>query len=613
MPKKRLLLLTITLLLVPTLLVQAQDDPRRYLTWDDAPLTQVLRHSGDAQVQWGWETPEVALGPFFQEPFQVGDRTTFKVTAADDNQQFELKYRSEYAYFWFEVGANINQEDLEAAAAYFDATIWTMDRYLYGDNATPGIDGDARIHIVHISEMGPGLAGFFSPDDQCSNHICLESNQRDAIYIILDYGPVNSTTYLSTVAHEFQHLIQFNVDGNEYRWMDEGFSQLAEHLNGFNSDPINRTNIENYLSAPNLQLNSWSRDYYDQGAYYGAGYLLNVYMFERFGTEFIRELARNPHDGLAGIHNVLQSTGQDITVDDLVSDWWIANYLDNPYVAEGQYYYQTFELSPQMIETLRLSPGTQHRSLMHQYGVEYLEIEQSGTYALSFSGDTETPLTLAEPQDEWAWWSYNATASVTNLTRTLDLSNVSSATLEYQVSGETGRFPGYLHILISTDSGVQWDVLEGRHMEVYDYYGDAPGAHYAGFQADWQTDRIDLSDYVGQPVQIRFEYITSNSIAGPGYMLDNISVPEIDWIDDVETLDTAWETNGFLRTQGVVEQNWLLALITNEDVPTVELYPVIGGKVKAQINVPPDGAVLVVGAMAPFTSIEARYSLSLQP
>ncbi len=611
--RTRLLAIVAVVMLFPTLLVQAQDDPqqRHYLTWDDAPLTQPLRHSGDAQVHWGWEIPEVALGPFFQVPFQIGDHTTFKVEAPDDNQEFELRYRSEHAYFWFEVGATVDQETLETAAAYFDENIWPMDRYLYGDNATPGIDGDARIHIVHIAEMGPGLAGFFSPDDQCSTSICLESNQRDAIYIILDYGPINSSTYFSTVAHEFQHLIQFNIDGNEYRWMDEGLSQLAEHLNGFSSDPINQSNIENYLSQPNLQLNSWSWDYGEQSAYYGAGYLLNVYMFERFGTEFIRTLARNPHDGLAGINAALALTEQDISLNELIADWWIANYVDNPYVAAGQYYYQTFELSPRQVGTTRLNVGNQYRGLLHQYGVDYLEVNQGGTYTLSFTGDTETPLTLADPYSgDWTWWSYNSTASVTNLTRTVDLSDVTTATLEYNISGETGRFPGYLHVMVSTD-GEEWEVLEGGLMDLFDYYGDAPGAHYAGFQLEWQSDHIDLSGYAGQEVQIRFEYITSNSIAGPGFMLDNISIPEIGWSDDVETLDEGWETNGFLRTQGVVEQEWLVSMITNEEVPQVYHFPVVAGKAKSQVEVPPGGAVIVVGAMAPFTPLQAQYSLSI--
>ncbi len=611
---KFILIIVVTAGILLPGIVQADDD-MPYLTWEDAPVTQPMRHQGDAQVRWGWETPELALGPFFQEPFQVGDHTTFHITSDRDNFEFVLLHRSEHAYFWFEIGADVDMNQVMVAADRFDNDIWELNRYLFGENASPGIDGDMRIHIVHIESLLPGLAGFFSPDDQCASHICRGSNERDALYIMLDYGPVSSNRYLSTLAHEFQHMIQFNTDGNEYRWLDEGLSQLAEHLHGFGDDPINSINAEVYLNTPNMYLNSWSYNYDSQSAYYGAGYLMAVYLYERFGAEFIRELTRNSLDGLAGIHNVLQTTGQNITVDELITDWWIANYIDNPYVGDGRYYYQTLDM-PREVANERIGISDQpvtHRGLLHQYGVEYLEISRPGTYRLTFSGDAETPLTLLEPHSgQWVWWSYNASGSATSLTRTIDLTETTKASLKYWIAGETGRFPGYLHVLISTD-GQHWDILQGTSMDVFNRFSEAPGPHYAGVLNTWEADFIDLNDYVGQEVLLRFEYVTNNAIAGPGFMLDDISIPEIGWYDDFETIDEEWMVEGFLHTQESVDQNWTLAAVADGDMPQVQIINVEEGQAEAEIIVPEDGSMIIVGAMAPFASIDARYTLTITP
>lgn len=592
--------------LLPTVTAQSPQ-PTHSLTWADAPNPYPVRHFGDAQVRWGWETVDKALGPFFQQPFQVGDHTTFSIVSSQAPKEFELLYRSEKAYFWFEVGTSLAPDILTAAGERFDDEIWELDRYLYGENATPGIDGDTRIHLVHLAALSPGLAGFFSPADQCAQHICLGSNERDALYLILDYGPVGSDLYYSTIAHEFQHMIQYSIDGNEARWLNEGLSQLAEHLNGFGDDPINNTNLDNYRNNPNFRFDGWSSSD-DRSLYYGGSNLLTVYLYERFGVETIRELARNPLDGLASVYDVLRRT-QTIDLNDFMGDWWIANMLDNPAVGDGRYAYKTFDFS-HPIKTMPIT-GSQRLGVVQQYGVEYLTFDQPGSYTLHFVGDSQTPIMPAQPHSgDWMWWSYNAAASATSLTRSVDLSDVSQATLKYWLYGETGRFLGYLHVLASTD-GQHWEMLQGANMDIFNHHSEAPGPHYAGQINEWRADFIDLSEYAGQVVQIRFEYVTSNSMTGYGFVLDDISIPEIDWSDDAENGANGWDVDGFLQIPEAVQQEWALVMLTHEDIPQVVKIPVVNGEAIAQVDIPAAGATFMVGAMAPFTPLEAQYQLTL--
>ncbi len=150
-------------------------------------------------------------------------------------------------------------------------------------------------------------------------------------------------------------------------------------------------------------------------------------------------------------------------------------------------------------------------------------------------------------------------------------------------------------------------------MDNFDFYSEAPGPHYAGYLNTWLADFVDLSEYAGQHIQLRFEYVTNNGVAGPGFLLDDISIPEIGWVDSVEDGDSDWVAEGFLRTQAMVAQNWALATITPGVTPEVQVISVEDGQAAAQLEVPVDGTVILVGAMAPFTQVDAPYSLSLIP
>jgi hypothetical protein len=609
----------IGLLLLPTLgvLAQAGDSRSPYLTWDDAPAPPPLRHQGDAHARWGWERPADVFGPFFTAPYQVGDRTDFALGSYPaDRYEMELYYRSKYAYFWFEPGARVDMDVLAATAKRFDSAIWPVDRDAFGANANPGIDGDTRIHLVHLQGFYPGYLGFFSPDDQCAHVICASSNERDVIYLVLDDNPFGSEQYLATVAHEFQHLIQFSADGNEYRWLDEAFSQLAEYLNGFIQNEVNDFNVAAFLETPNLPFNTWSLENGDQVRYYGAGYLFLVYLYDRFGLEFIRELARNPRDGLASVHHTLRLTGQTATLNEIMTDWYIANLVNDATAADGRYGYKDYALPADApIQPLsRAQREINYRGVVNQYGAEYLALNAPGTYTLEFDGDTTTALVDAAPfSGEWMWWSYNAVGAATSLTRTLDLTGLDRATLQYRLWWDTGDFPAYLHVLVSSDNGLRWDPLQGWRMRFPGYDDDAPGPHYAGKSDGWVDDEVDLSRYAGQVIQVRFEYVTNNTIADQGFLLDDIRVPELAWVDDVETPDAGWQADGFLRTGQLVEQGWSLTVIRQGAAPEVQRIPVAAGRANLKIEAPDEGVIILVSAMAPFTLQAASYRLHLLP
>jgi hypothetical protein len=604
-------LLAISVFITPATGYGGDDASSAHLTWDDAPAPAPVRHLGDAALRWGWVDEADVFGPFSPaDEYIIGDRVTFYLgTARRASFDVELRHISQHAYFWFEPSIPANEAAVNAAAARFDGEIWPLGREAFGKVNSPGIDGDERIHLVHMANAGSGLIGFFRPSDQCSAVFCPGSNEWDALYMINAYGPVDSEVYYATLIHEFQHLIRFNLDGNEYRWLDEGLSELAEALYGFEDNLVTAQAVQMFLESPNIQLNGWSLDLIEQGAHYGAGYLFSLYLYERFGLEFIQALSRNPLDGLAAVHEVLQTLHPESSLEEVVLDWHIANYLDKPNIAAGQYGYDIYNL-----------PDLPRRQLMedvnggqvNQYGVQYILLDQPGEYLLNFNGDAQTPIVPIEPHSgDWMWWSNNAVASATSLTRTVDLQAVDQATLEYAIWWQTGDFPGYLHVLASPDGQV-WEPLQSDYMRPVDPYRLAPGPAYSGRSGEWLVDEIDLSLYAGQEVTIRFEAITDREISGPGFVIDDIHIPEIGFVDDVEQGEEEWVAEGFLRTSGMVQQDWGLALVTLQNEPEVDYLPVSDGQVEEAITVSPSGALLVMVPMAPFTQLPATYTLEFE-
>lgn len=599
---------------------RAQDGKRAdVLAWDDAPSVPRFRSEADWLIDVGRSTYAEVYGPFPTREYAVGDTEQFRGLSPSEGAlaTFVLHSRTEHAYFWFEDGVSVDEASLDAAARYFEDHIWPMNNAIYGDEWIPGIDGDSRLHILHQATINASVVGAFNPVDQCPRFLCPDSNQREILYVNLDLAPVNSQPYLATLTHEHQHLIQHHVDGNEERWLNEGLSQLAEHLAGFHPRYISGENMRDFLRNPDHHLNGWTFTGYDMGRYYGAAYLWTVYLYERFGLDFIRHMASHPHDGLAGIQHALVETGAAASVDEVFADWILANYLDDPYVGDGRFYYQTLDLPIRIRpRPLDLAVAYPRFESVNQYGAVYSRLDRPGVYDVSFDGaDQASPVSMTPHSGSGMWWSYNAINGAARLTGAFDLAGLDAATLVFNGWWAIEDEYDWLHVLVSGDGGASWSIVGGDRAQRDG--SNAPGLYYAGESEGWVEERIDLSDYAGGPVLIRFEYLTDGTASFDGVVLDDVGIAELGYRDDAESDQSVWAPDGFLRITGTVPQHWTVAVVTHgpagrTTVERVALDALNTGR--ARVTVPDGGSVtLVVGAMAPFTSAEARYKLTVQP
>jgi immune inhibitor A len=127
---------------------------------------------------------------------------------------------------------------------------------------------------------------------------------------------------------------------------------------------------------------------------------------------------------------------------------------------------------------------------------------------------------------------------------------------------------------------------------------------------------VDLSPYAGQKVQLRFEYVTDAAVNGEGLMVDDISVPAVNYATDFEADNGGWEAAGFARVENVLPQTFRLALITKKSGGETTVTPVtLNAENVADFPVDlqsGDTATLVVTGTTRFTREPAVYSLEVK-
>jgi len=561
-------------------------------------------------------------------PLLVGATSTFWVSNVNTNQQSQvdatLRYVSDHLYFWIQNNlryVDIDEGELKALGDAFENHIYPTTRAFFGSEWSPGVDGDPHIYILYARGLGFSIAGYYAAIDEYHPLVQEYSNAHEMFLFNADNTNLGDEFTYGVLAHEFQHMIHWNVDRNENSWLNEGFSELSAFLNGYNPGGFDWY----YANRPDLQLNDWPNDQTATGAHYGAGFLFTDYFLNRFGSEATQALVASQLNGLESVDEILSSmgfkdtlTGLPITADDLFMDWVIANFLQDSSVADGRYAYANYPDAPQTSATEIVStcPASGMLRSVSQYGVDYIQITCPGDYMLSFNGSTVTHLLPADASSgSHAFWSNKGDESDMTLTRSFDFTSVSGPiTLSFRTWYDIEVDYDYLYLEVSTD-GSQWQIITTPSGTADDPSGNSYGWGYNGVTGGWIEEEIDLSQYAGQQIWLRFEYVTDAAVNGEGFLLDDVSIPAAGYFSDFETDDGGWQAEGFVRVTNTLPQTFRLALLTRTwDEVVVEMIPLTSDQV-AEIPIHIDSdvrdVVLVVTGTTRFTRQLANYEIEI--
>jgi hypothetical protein len=213
-------------------------------------------------------------------------------------------------------------------AAGFDTLVYPVITQTFG---VPGdVDDNSKVIIFYTSAVNAltpqgssaYVGGYFHPRDLFPNQdrdglaACATSNYAEMFYMLVPdpQGTVNNNVFsrelvlqtsLSTIAHEFQHLINASrrlyvvntTNWNEDTWLNEGLSHVAEEVMFYHASGLSpRQN----LGADQIQGNARAleafRTYMDQ----------NVRRYQRYLED---AQGQSPYDNVEGDDNDLATRG----------------------------------------------------------------------------------------------------------------------------------------------------------------------------------------------------------------------------------------------------------------------------------------------------------------
>jgi len=353
------------------------------------------------------------------------------------------------------------------------------------------------------------------------------------------------STFFGTTIHELQHLIQADNDGSEETWLNEGMSTFSEFLGGYGSDA---GSINFYLDHPENSLVNWDEHGTAETgpetiADYGQVYLFTLYMYDKFGKEFIRELATDgTSQGMASVNERLSAYGADKTFTEVYQDFMTALTLDDDSVS-SDYKFDSINLRELPINAAgdlrgktvdfekaltyekvgvpawggdfkEFNFGNDVRSLKFD-GVDFLPLQWSTVANPKASGEQVLHANNGDEADQAL--IFNATVPTENPTLTFEHFYKIEEQWDFGI------------VQVSTDNGETWTSLENdntRSDVVEEGYPtikeNVPG--FTGTNGDWSTESFDLSTYAGKDVLVSFRNLTDWGSNEQGWFIKNIQL-----------------------------------------------------------------------------------------
>jgi hypothetical protein len=493
----------------------------------------------------------------------------------------------------------------------FDNTIYPTDTLIYGEPLARGAEGQKTwILIFNIRDEAyydPAettyIAGYFSSSESAENN-------KNIMHIdTFDWANRTGATvarpylYEGVFAHEFEHLIHFDQDPDEESWIDEGMADLAGFFCGYGHSS---GHVAYYMVYhPVTALTFWGGGLES----YGASYLFQLYLYEKYGgAPFISALVQEQANGIEGVENTLAAFGYDTSFDKIFDDWTIANYLDTPKKGD-KYGYDTLDMgsidswgytieyalqnfwwgtpaqAPFAVPSDWLT-GTEPQP----YTAHYYTFNNRKTATVSIDGD-DFAGTLPyggtyewySGAEAWAWRSFYQTFNIP----------AGGATLNFYTFYDIEEDWDYGYVEVHDLTTDQWYTLNasgtvnnvaheqdnpntpsGR--EPSSYFAAGRWHAFTGNSGGWIPVSMDLAPFAGHAIDLYFTSWQDGAFTLQMMYVDNISIPELNFSDDVESGEGGWTSSGWYVTDGILDNGFGVIAMDTKWVPSAR-YPAPAG------------------------------------
>ena len=240
----------------------------------------------------------------------------------DPPSTWDLVRTGTYCEIYLAQGETMSTSRLDALEAVFDIRIYPNATGWFHPSTPPS---QVEIRIYDMGDGPGGVGGFFIASPM----------HRDDLYLdIQDISVIDEI-----LAHEFEHMLHYDLDPNEAVWLDEGMADLSVRISLGPDTPAIHSHISLYEQRPENDLIAWDDGTpEDNIADYGAAYSYVAYLADHFGgATIMASLTSEPLNSMAGVDQVLSDLGYGEDGLDVHRGVKVANLLDDPVFGGGIY------------------------------------------------------------------------------------------------------------------------------------------------------------------------------------------------------------------------------------------------------------------------------------
>ncbi|WP_346166962.1 immune inhibitor A domain-containing protein [Streptomyces javensis] len=186
----------------------------------------------------------------------------------------------------------------------------------------------------------------------------------------------------------------------------------------------------------------------------------------------------------------------------------------------------------------------------HTLGVAEYNTKNKQALVVELPAKAVTTEVVAPAEGSKQWWSGMGDDLKNTLTRSVDLTGKSKASLDLQGWWDIEENYDYLYAEVSTDGGANWTPVDGTAdgKAIPRDAGDKPAL--TGTSGAYKKLSFPLDAYAGKKIELRFRYQTDGGVAQKGFAADAITLTADGapvFSDGAEGDDNGWTANGFSR------------------------------------------------------------------
>ncbi|TVZ51449.1 M14 family zinc carboxypeptidase [Dokdonia sp. Hel_I_53] len=164
----------------------------------------------------------------------------------------------------------------------------------------------------------------------------------------------------------------------------------------------------------------------------------------------------------------------------------------------------------------------------------------------------------------------NGTNSSIELSNGIDLSNAVAASMNFYTKWDIEDTWDYVQLEVSIDNRQTWEAQCGKYTTAGTNNQPIGEPLYDGVQEDWTFEEVDLSDYIGESILIRFKLVTDSGVTRDGFYFDDLSFNIIN-NDNLSVDDSAFAKAFSISPNPTLGKIEILSSIDNYHIEVVDI------------------------------------------